>query len=75
MGYKTTKSIKLSTYLYDSDGGPMTYYGSYSFVGTGGGAASPVKNIPAGIISWSPADTIAITSTSSSDIGTYTFTV
>jgi hypothetical protein len=32
-------------------------------------------NIPGGIISWSPADTLAITSTSSADIGTYTFTI
>jgi hypothetical protein len=32
-------------------------------------------NVPNGIISWSPGDTLAITSTSSADIGTYTFTI
>jgi hypothetical protein len=75
MGYKTTKSIKLSNYLSDSEGGPIIYSGSYSFVGSGGGAASPAVTIPGGVISWSPADTLLITSTSQVDIGTYTFTI
>ena len=32
-------------------------------------------NVPNGIISWSPADALAINSTSSADIGTYTFKI
>jgi hypothetical protein len=48
--------------------------GSYSFVPSSGVASSTI-NIPGGIITWSPADTLVITSTSKNDVGTYTITL
>jgi hypothetical protein len=48
--------------------------GSYSFVPLAGGS-SQSNNIPGGIISWSPADTLVVTSTSKNDVGTYTITL
>jgi hypothetical protein len=76
MGYQTVKSIHLASYLLDREGGPIIYEGNYSFVGSGGGAAGPALSIPEGIISWSSSeDTIVINSTSSEDIGIYTFNV
>jgi hypothetical protein len=76
MGYKTVKSIQLTSYIRDREGGPIIFLGNYSFVGSGGGVGSPAVSIPEGIISWSSSeDTIVINSTSSDDIGNYTFTV
>ena len=74
MYYKSKNSIPLATYLSDLEGGPLSYYGSYSFVPNGPGS-SYSGSIPQGIISWSPLDTLVITSTSKYDVGTYTFTV
>lgn len=48
--------------------------GSYIFVSSSG-VASPTINILGGIITWSPADTLVINSTSKNDVGTYTITL
>ena len=74
MDYKTVKLIPLASYISDQEGGPITFLGTYSFVSSGPGVSS-TGNIPGGIFSWSPVDTLVITSTSSLDIGTYTITL
>jgi hypothetical protein len=74
MNHKSTKLIPLAVYLSDTEGGPLTMQGSYSFVSSSGVVSSTI-NIPGGIISWSPADTLVVTSTSKTDVGTYTITL
>jgi hypothetical protein len=74
MNYKSTKQITLASYLSDTEGGPLTIEGSYSFVPSGSGSSSS-GNIPGGIFSWSSANTLGITSTSYSDVGIYTITL
>ena len=69
MDSKTTLSIPLASYISDLEGGPFTLSGTYSLSG-----GTPVA-IPGGIMSWSAVDTLAIASSSSADIGTYSITL
>lgn len=68
MGSKTSLSIPLASYISDLEGGPFTLSGTVL-------SGSTLVGIPNAMMSWSAVDTLAIASSSSADIGTYTITL